>query len=96
MAKEEFLGLTWREYGWRCTGYSKKNEREWERYHWIVWNLMQPHQKKGSIKSFPTYLESLKPRPKLTEEQKEEKYRKALYLREKAEKLERFKNEQNR
>ena len=39
---------------------------------------MQPHQKKGSVKPFNIYLESLKPQPKLTE--KELELKKKIFL----------------
>jgi len=56
---------------------------------------MQPHQKKGSVKPFNKYLESLKPRPKLTEEQKQEKNKAALYMRKKFEKTQRYRDSLN-
>ena len=51
---------------------------------------MQPHQKRGSIKPFKSYLDSLKPKPKLTEQEIKERNRRSLYMREKFKKTERF------
>ena len=53
---------------------------------------MQPHQKKGSVIPFNSYLKRLKPKKKQAKEDIEERNKRALFMQEKAKKLEQAKN----